>query len=106
MLDGDACTWTTGDGSASVGVEVYRDPNLATREAYVAHMETLMSGGSPIDDLGEAAFSGRNPLGPGARVTVFLGDGVHLWVTIVAEGDDAAIADQALELASKIVAMQ
>ncbi|HSK94813.1 MAG TPA: hypothetical protein VLA76_12260 [Candidatus Angelobacter sp.] len=106
MVDGDACTWTTGDGSASLGVEIYRDPNLATREAYVAHMETLMSSGSPIDDLGEAAFSGRNPLGPGARVTVFLGDGVHLWVTIVAEGDEAVIADQALELASKIVAMQ
>jgi hypothetical protein len=106
MLDGDACTWTTGDGAASLGVELYRDPNLATREAYVAHMDTLMSGGSPIDDLGAAAYSGPNPLGPGARVTVFVGDGVHLWVTIAADGDQVEIADQALELASKIVAMQ
>ena len=101
----ETCTWTTGDGSASFSVEFSRDPNFATLEAYVDHMETIMSSSTPIDDVGEAAYLGGNPLGPGVRLTAYVGDGLHIWVSIDKEGDEAVLGDLALELAAKIVAM-
>jgi hypothetical protein len=101
----ETCTWMTGDGSASLSVEFSRDPHFSTLEAYVDHMETIMGSSTPIDDLGEAAYLGGDPLGSGVRLTAYLGDGLHIWVSINKEGDEAVLGDLALELAAKIVAM-
>jgi hypothetical protein len=101
----ETCSWTTGDGSASLDVEFSRDPNFATLEAYVDHMDTVMGSSTPIEDLGQAAYLGSNPLGSGVRLTAYIGDGLHIWVSINKEGDEAVLGDLALELATKIVAM-
>ncbi len=101
----ESCSWTAGDGSASLEVEFSRDPNLATLEAYVDHMDTVMGSSTPIENLGQAAYLGSNPLGSGVRLTAYVGDGLHIWVSITKEGDEAVLGDLALELAAKIVAM-
>ena len=101
----EACTWTTGDGSASLNVEFSRDPNFATLEAYVDHMDTVMGSSTPVENLGQAAYLGSNPLGAGVRLTAYIGDGLHIWVSITKDADEAVLGDLALELAAKIVAM-
>lgn len=105
LLRTETCTWTTGDGSESLSVEFSRDPNFATLEAYVEHMDVVMGSSMPIDDLGEAAYLGSNPLGSGVRLTAYVGDGLHIWVSIAMDGDDDALGQLAVELARKIVAM-
>lgn len=99
----ETCTWTTGSGSESFSVEFSRDPNFATLEAYVEHMDVIMGSSDPIEDLGQAAYLGSNPLGSGVRLTAYVGDGLHIWVNLSTADDEAIQAELAVELARKIV---
>ena len=67
-------------------------------------MATVIESGERVDGVGESAFIGANPLSPGVRIAAFVGDGAHIWVTILAERDRAELETAAVDLATELVA--
>jgi hypothetical protein len=97
----DSCVWTAADG-AWVKTQYGESQETPTVEAFTSRMNDTLGLTEPAPGLGEAAFTYAGPRG--AKVAVFLGDGVVLWVDIAKPGDDAAQTEQVTSMAEAILA--
>ena len=99
------CEWLTSDGSMTLELSISHDEAInESVETFDDHMATIMEGGDRLTGVGQSAFVGANPLSPGVRLAAFVGEGVHVWVTILGDGERDELREAAIELANELVA--
>jgi hypothetical protein len=95
------CVWMAADGSW-VKVQYGESAETPTVDEFTSRMNDTLGLTEPAPGLGEAAFTYAGPRG--ARIAVYEGDGVVLWVSINKAGDGATQRDQVTSMAEAIFA--